>query len=174
MSTAELAAAQAKADVIMRRDWRVENGALTYHGQGYENLCSITDHGNYELFADWRIEPLADSGLYLRGCPQVQIWDLEAKGNPKREGSGGLYNNTKTPTGPLVQADRPVGQWNRFRILMLEDKVTVFLNGMLVVNNLPLENYWDRTQPLFPTGSIELQAHNSVVAFKNVYLRPLR
>ena len=56
---------------------------------------------------------------------------------------------------------------------MLGDKVTVFLNGQLVVRSVPLENYWDRKQPLFPTGPIELQAHNSVVWFKNIYVRPL-
>ncbi len=173
LSAAELGVAQAKADEIMRRDWKVENGTLTYHGAGYENLCTSGDYANYELFVDWMVTPLADSGIYLRGAPQVQIWDVNAQGNPKKEGSGGLYNNTKSPTGPLVLADKPPGQWNRFRILMLGEKVTVFLNGELVVNSLTLENYWDRTQPLVPTGSIELQAHNSVVSFKNVYLRPI-
>jgi len=146
---------------------------LTYHGKGYENLCSVGDHANYELYVDWLITPQADSGIYLRGSPQVQIWDINAAGNPKKEGSGGLYNNTKSPTGPLMVADRPPGQWNRFRILMLDDKVTVFLNGELVVRSLTLENYWDRTKPIFTTGPIELQAHNSVVSFKNIYVRAL-
>ena len=173
MSAPELAAAQTQADEIMRRDWRVENGTLTYRGKGYENLCTVGDHANYELFVDWLATPLADSGLYLRGTPQVQIWDVNAKGNPKKEGSGGLYNNTNTPTGPLLLADHPAGQWNRFRILMLGEQATVFLNGEMVVRSLPLENYWDHSKPLASTGPIELQAHDSVVSFKNIYLRPL-
>ena len=56
---------------------------------------------------------------------------------------------------------------------MLGEPVTIFLNGRLVVKNLPRENDWDSSQPLIPTDPIELQAHHSMVSFKNIYLRPL-
>jgi hypothetical protein len=42
------------------------------------------------------------------------------------------------------------------------------------VQNVTLENYWDRTQPIFPTGQIELQHHGNPIFFKNVYLRELK
>jgi lysophospholipase L1-like esterase len=96
----------------------------------------------------------------------VQIWD-----NP--EGSGGLWNNQKHANKPLFVADRPPGQWNTFRILMVGDRVTVYLNGILVVDDVPLENYWQRDQPIYPRGQIELQNHGSHLCFKNIYLREL-
>ena len=172
MSKAELAAAQAKADDDMLAHWAVADGMLVFDGKGH-NLCTARDYGDIEMVCDWKIEPKGDSGIYLRGSPQVQIWERDTPGNPKRVGSGGLYNNQKNPADPLKWADYAPGLWNRFRILIVGDKVHVFLNDELVVNNVTLENYWDRTQPLFPTGQIELQAHGSILCFRNLYVREI-
>jgi len=175
MSPPELANAQAKADDLMRASWKIEDGALVYRGTNFDNLCTAKDYVNFELLADWKIEPYSDSGFYLRGTPQVQIWDpytLPTKSGSE-VGSGGLYNNKTNGAIPLVVADKPIGEWNRFRIVMAGDIVHVFLNGELVVNGAPLENYWQRDLPVFPFGPIELQAHKSVVWFKNLYLREL-
>jgi len=175
MSPTELANAQAVADRLMRADWRIEAGALVYHGTNFDNLCTTKDFVNFELLADWQIEPNSDSGIYLRGTPQVQIWDpyTQPVKNGNAVGSGGLYNNQKGGATPLVVADKPVGEWNRFRIIMAGDIVHVYLNGELVVNGVPLENYWQPDLPVFPFGPIELQAHQSVVRFKNLYVREL-
>jgi hypothetical protein len=139
---------------------------LTYDGRG-NSLCTAKDYGNFELLVDWKIEPGGDSGIYLRGTPQVQIWD-------RPEGSGGLFNNEKNPNNPLRKADRPPGEWNRFRILMIGEKVTVFLNEELVVQNVTMENYWERDKPLYPAGQIELQHHGDRIFFKNIYIREIR
>jgi hypothetical protein len=173
MSPEELKAKQAKADEKMRAHWHVANGEIEFDGKG-DSLCTAKDYKNFEMLVDWKILPKGDSGIYLRGSPQVQIWDPNNKGpNPKGEGSGGLYNNQKNPSGPLILADNPIGEWNSFRIVMVDDKVHVFLNGKLVVNNTTLENYWDRSQPIFPTGQIELQNHNDPLWFKNIYIREI-
>ena len=74
---------------------------------------------------------------------------------------------------PTVKADKPVGQWNRFWIKMVGDKVWVKLNDVLVVDGVVLENYWDYSKPIFPTGQIELQNHGNNLWFKNFYLREL-
>ena len=103
----------------------------------------------------------------------MQIWDTALTNVGGQVGSGGLYNNQKNPSKPLVKADKPVGQWNRFWIKMVGDKVWVKLNDVLVVDGVTLENYWDRTQPIFPTGQIELQNHNSPLFFKNIYIKEL-
>ncbi|MFM8468580.1 MAG: DUF1080 domain-containing protein [Limisphaerales bacterium] len=173
MSKDELAAAQAKADDNMAAHWGAADGMLIFDGKG-QNICTARDYGDFEMHCDWKIEPKGDSGIYLRGTPQVQIWERDTPGNPKRVGSGGLYNNQKNTADPLKWADYAPGLWNRFRILCVGDKVHVFLNDELVVNNVTLENYWDRTQPLFPTGQIELQAHGSVLYFRNLFIRELK
>jgi hypothetical protein len=163
MSSEELAEAQAKADEAMRRHWSVVDGVLVFDGKG-QNLCTVRDYGNFELYVDWKIEPKGDSGIYLRGSPQVQIWDDPV-------GSGGLFNNKIHPSQPLANADNPPGQWNRFYIRMIGDKVTVRVNDTLVVDNVTMENYWERDKPIYATGQIELQNHGNTLYFKNIYIR---
>ncbi len=169
MSADELAAQQSVADAGMRAHWKVRDGMLVFDGKG-ENICTAQDYGDFELMLDWKIEPGGDSGIYLRGTPQVQIWDHTT--NPV--GSGGLYNNESHPKDPLVCADNPVGEWNTFEIRMVGPRVTVRLNGKLVVDDVPLENYWERGKPIDPAGPIELQAHGSPLYFRNIRIRPLK
>jgi len=166
MKPEQLAAEQKKADDVMRAGWRVENGELIFCGKG-QNLCTVKDYGDFELWVDWKILPKGDSGIYLRGSPQVQIWDRPTIG------SGGLYNNQKNPSKPTAIADKPIGQWNTFFIRMVGDKVTVKFNGQLVVDNVTMENYWERAKPIYPTGAIELQNHGNELRFKNIYVREL-
>ncbi|MGI8966782.1 MAG: 3-keto-disaccharide hydrolase, partial [Limisphaerales bacterium] len=174
MSAAELAAAQKKEDENMRSHWKVTDGVLVFDGQG-RNLCSAKDFADFELTAEWKIEPKGDSGIYLRGCPQVQIWDYtDTRGKKDHSvGSGGLHNNLKNPSAPFQRADHSIGQWNHFRILMMDDKVHVFLNDQLVVTNTTLENSWERDKPVYPAGPIELQNHQNPLYFKNIYVREL-
>lgn len=174
LSKEELAKLQGEADERMRQHWKVEDGALAFDGKG-DSLCTKKDYSDFEMLVDWKILPQGDSGIYLRGSPQVQIWDPHTKPTKSGSevGSGGLYNNKQNPSKPLKVADRPIGEWNRFRIVMIGEKVHIFLNGELVVNDVTLENYWDREKPIFPTGQIELQNHGNNLWFKNVYVREI-
>lgn len=175
MTPEQLAAAQQKADESMRAHWRVEDGQLVFDGKG-QSLCSLKDYGDFELWVDWKIPPKGDSGIYVRGSPQIQIWDTENADGFKHgcdKGSGALWNNQKGGNRPLVKADKPVGQWNSMFVRMVGEKVTVKLNDQLVLDNVVMENYWDRSQPIFPTGQIELQNHGNELRFKNVYVREL-
>jgi 3-keto-disaccharide hydrolase len=173
MSAEALAKEQTKADESMRAHWKAENGVLVFDGKG-QSLCTAKDYADFELLVDWKILKDGDSGIYLRGSPQVQIWDPDLK-TANGTGSGGLYNNQKpeNPSTPSVKADNPVGQWNTFRIRMVGDKVTIYLNDKLVVDNVVLENYWQRDKPIDPSGQIELQNHGNTLYFKNVYLKEL-
>jgi hypothetical protein len=171
MSSDELAEAQKKADERMRDHWSVTDGVLTYDGKG-DSLCTAKDYGDFEMLVDWKILKDGDSGIYLRGSPQVQIWDPDFKA-AMGVGSGGLYNNQKHPSKPSSNADKPIGQWNSFRIRMVGDKVSVWLNDKLVVDNVVMENYWERDKPIYPTGQIELQHHGNALYFKNIYLKEL-
>ena len=172
LSSTELSVAQSKANQRMVEHWKAINGALEFDGKG-DSLCTARDYGDFEMLVDWKIKESGDSGIYLRGSPQVQIWDPFHAKSGSEVGSGGLYNNQKNPSTPLKRADHWIGDWNRFRILMVGEKVHVFLNGELVVNDVTLENYWDRTRPIFPTGQIELQNHGNNLYFKNVYIREI-
>jgi hypothetical protein len=161
----QLEAKQKQANEKYLPHWTVKDGILLYDGHG-QSLQTAKDYGNFELYVDWKIGKKGDSGIYLRGNPQVQIWD-----NPR--GSGGLYNNKKHPSDPTKVADKPVGEWNTFHIIMNGDEVTVYLNGELVVDKVPLENYWEPGQPLPAKGPIELQHHGDKLWFKNIYIKEL-
>ena len=175
MSPAKLAQAQAKADLIMRDGWGVEDGVLVFNGKG-DNLCTEKDYGDFEMYVDWKLDPNGpepDAGIYLRGTPQVQIWDTSRVNVGAQEGSGGLYNNKTNESNPSKVADNKLGEWNSFYIKMVGDRVTVLLNGENVVDDVILENYWDRKQPIFPTEQLELQAHGSKVYYRDIYVKEL-
>jgi len=172
MGREELAKAQAEADEDMRAHWKVVDGVLCFDGKGH-SLCTAEDYGDFEMLVDWKIEKGGDSGIYLRGSPQVQIWDTANRRVGAQVGSGGLYNNKKGASKPLKLADNPVGEWNTFRIIMTGDKVTIYLNDVLVVDNVVMENYWERDKPIYPNGQIELQSHGSLLYFRNVFIREI-
>jgi 3-keto-disaccharide hydrolase len=172
MTPSELAEKQKMADERMRAHWSAQDGVLVFDGKG-DNLCTDKDYGDFEMFVDWKIQKAGDSGIYVRGTPQIQIWDADAE--PQNAvGSGGLFNNQKNPSKPSKRADKPIGEWNTFRIRMVGEKVSVWLNGELVVDNVTLENYWERAKPIYPTGQIELQNHGNPLYFKNIYIKELK
>ena len=176
MTPLEMAEAQQAADERMRQDWQVEDGLLAYVGSGYDNICTVEQYADFEMLVDWRLDPKGkepDAGIYLRGTPQVQIWDIARTDVGAQVGSGGLYNNQKNRSTPLCVADNPLGEWNTFYIRMAGDRVTVRLNGVLVVDDVQLENYWDRSRPIFPVEQIELQAHGSKVYYRDIFIRRL-
>ena len=165
MKPEALAEAEKKATEKALEHWKVVDGVIEYDGKA-NSLCTAKNYANFEMYVDWKIHQGGDSGIYIRGTPQVQIWC-------NKVGSGGLYNNQKNPSKPLEVADNPPEQWNTFYIKMVGDKVTVKLNDKLVVDNVTMENYWERDKPIYPCEQIELQHHGSHLWFKNIYIKEL-
>ncbi len=159
--------------------WRVENGELVNDGHG-DYATTVEDYGDFELLLEYRTVPKADSGIYLRGVPQVQIWDPteddpESVKLGKPKGSGGLWNNSPGAPGkdPLVKADKPFGEWNQFRVVMVGSRVSVWLNGQRVVDHAILENYYDRSIPVPARGPVQLQTHGGEIRWRNIFLREI-
>jgi hypothetical protein len=180
LSKEELAAKQKEWNADRDAHWSVDTakGEIVSDGKGVF-LATDKDYGDFEIYVDWlMVNHNGDSGVYLRGFPQVQVWDPE---NPREEkngaakGSGALWNNNPDNPGrfPLVKADNPVGQWNTFRIRMVGSRVSVWLNGKPTVENQVMDNFFDRAQPVLPRGPIELQTHGSEIRFRNIYVREI-
>ncbi|HEY2431817.1 MAG TPA: DUF1080 domain-containing protein [Vicinamibacterales bacterium] len=181
LSKDALAAKQAAWNADRDQHWRVDTDAHEIVSDGHGVfLATDKDYGDFELYLDWKIVAHnGDSGVYLRGFPQAQIWDpdnpVEVKnGAPK--GSGGLWNDNPDNPGrwPIVKADNPIGQWNTFRIRMAGNRVWIWLNGQQTVDGQTLDNFFDRAKPVLPAGPIELQTHGSEIRFRNVYVREIR
>ena len=159
------------------KHWKVENGELVNDGNGLY-LTTEQNFRDFELLVDYKTVPKADSGIYLKGCPQVQIWDYTDKGKfsiGSDKGSGGLWNNSPGSPGkdPLVFADKPFGEWNHFRIIQLGSRTTVYLNDKLVVNNAIMENYFNKKLPIPPEGPIQLQTHGGEIRWRNIFVREI-
>ncbi len=188
----------------IKAHWRVENGELVNDGNGLY-LTTDKDYGDFELWIEYKALPDGDSGVYLRGIPQVQIWDA-TKGDPhgwgQDKGSGGLWNNSKGAPGkdPSRKMDRPLGEWNNFKIKMIGERVTVVFNGETVVDNAVLEDFFANQKagylaygkpaknaqgkgekvpngfmrdPVYATGPIQLQTHGSEIRWRNVFIREI-
>ena len=179
LSPAEKAARQKESNAEYLKHWSVVDGILIFDGvqadkltphveKGGQNLQTVKEYGDVELYLDWCIEAGADSGVYLKNAPQIQMWT-----NPL--GSGGLFNNKGGGKTPLVVADNPPGRWNTFHIIQRDgDMTTIWLNGQLVVDHVKMENYWDYSKPLPAKGNIELQYHGDKLYWKNIYARDLK
>ncbi len=162
------------------KHWSVENGELVNVGTG-PYATTDAELGDIEFLLEYKTVAKADSGIYLRGTPQVQIWDKNQVFNEKAPtrrphlGSGGLFNNTPGTPGrdPLVVADKPFGEWNSFRIRQVGAVTWVWLNGKLVVDGAVMENYWDKKLPLPAKGPIMLQTHGGEIRWRNIFVREI-
>ena len=157
--------------------WSVKDGELFNPGTG-AYATTDKEYGDIELLLEYNMAPLGDSGVYLRACPQVQIWDpanpKELKNNANL-GSGALWNNSKGAPGkdPLVLADKAPGEWNTMRILMVGSRVSVWLNGKQTVDHAILENYYDRKSAIPAKGPICLQTHGASIRWRNISVREI-
>jgi hypothetical protein len=183
MSEAERQKLRAEDDATLTH-WKCEKGELVNDGEG-AYLTTDRDYGDVDFRFDYKTVAKADSGIYLRGTPQVQIWDTTAAGGKHNlgadKGSGGLWNNdskgawngAQNARMPLVLADQPFGEWNSVRILQVGERTSVWLNGKLVVDWAVMENFWNRKIPLRARGPIQLQTHGGEIRFRNLMLHEL-
>jgi hypothetical protein len=177
LSADEKAKALAAGAEDMKKHWRVDDGVIVNDGHG-AFLTTDKDYGDIELLVDFKIGPKGDSGVYLRGTPQIQIWDYSEPSYARMgadKGSGGLWNNSSGAPGknPITRADNPVGQWNTFRIIQVGARTTIYLNDKLVVDHAILENFWKRSVPIPARGPIQLQTHDHEIHWRNIAIREI-
>ena len=160
------------------KHWSIDGDELVNDGKGLY-LSTKKNYADFELLLEYKTVAKADSGIYLRGIPQVQIWDYTKEGGKWNigadKGSGGLWNNSKGAAGkdPVVLADRPFGEWNKFRIIMVGERVTIWLNGKMVVDHARLENFFNRKVPVPQAGPIQLQTHGGEIRWRNIFIREI-
>jgi len=176
MPEAERVAKMAEWQKDAAEHWTAKDGELINDGNGVY-LTTDGMYGDYELLIEYKTIPQADSGIYLKSNPQVQIWNhLAAKPHDGQDkGSGGLWNNSPGAPGkdPSAIADRPMGEWNEFKIQQIGTRTSIWLNGKHIVDHAIMENYWDRKAPLVQKGPIQLQTHGGEIRWRNIKIREI-
>jgi hypothetical protein len=167
-------------DFVLRVDWRIKETPYTNPNVPYILPDGTHAHDTQGKELHFAL-PDSDSGIYLRGAGeyQVNIWCWPI-------GSGEMYGvRTNPKTAPAVraavtprtQADKPVGEWNRFEITVRGKTVTVVLNGKVVIPGAEIPDLPAR-------GRIALQHHGgkrdgqwvsppSLLQFKNIFIKEL-
>jgi hypothetical protein len=147
--------------------WKVVDGVIQFDGQG-PNLWTSGKFKDFVLMVDWRFPKPGDSGIFLRGQAksQVNIWCNEM-------GSGEVWGyrtdrsqpeEVRKACTPIKKTDKPVGEWNTFVITMKGDRLTVELNGEVVIKEAQLPG-------VPPEGEIALQRHGNPIEFKNIFIK---
>ncbi|MGI9443712.1 MAG: 3-keto-disaccharide hydrolase [Rubripirellula sp.] len=167
-------------DFILKIDWRIKETSGLY------DVPVVLSDGSYLKDAAGKKitikTPNADSGIYLRGASKAQlnIWCWPV-------GSGEVYgvrHKDTTPTEiragvtPRINADNPVGEWNRFVIILVKDRVTVYLNDHMVLENAQLPDIPERGPIVLqhhggPDQNGKLRPASSLVQFRNVWIKSL-
>lgn len=163
----------------LKNHWTIEDGALVNKGTG-PYLTSAKDYTDFELLIEYKITATVDAGIYPKMMPQIQVWD-PTEADPgklgKPLGSGGLWNNPKDSPGrdPLVKADKPPGEWNQFRILVVGERITIHLNDKLVVDHARILNFFEKGKPVPKAAPFLLQTHapKLPIHWRNIFIREI-
>lgn len=165
-----------ESDKIM--GWSVEDGVLVnttpktdFSATGdFANLRTEADFGDFWLHIEFLIEADRNSGVYLRGTYEAQVVDRDSR-MQGLQGLGAIFGRIE----PAVDAAKPPGEWQTYDITLVDRHVTVFLNGIKVIDNQPVIGPTGgaiNTDPMAP-GPIYLQGDHTAVQYRDIYLAPV-
>lgn len=149
--------------------WSLQDGVLSV-APGSEPLGHLRTKATFSDFrftTEVKLEQGCNSGIYLRGVYEIQL--IPSHGKPLDSHNMGAVYSRISPTS---DAEKPAGEWQNLEITLVQQHITVVLNGTRIIDNQPVEGCTggalssDESQP----GPIMLQKHNSGFAFRNMAL----
>ena len=158
--------------------WRAADGLLVNDitqtpGQPenhFGNLRTVAEFTDFSLHAEARVSTNGNSGIYLRGIDEVQIFDSFGKPTDSHN-MGAIYSRIK----PAVSAEKPPGEWQTLDIIFVDRHATVVLNGTKIIDNQPVLG--PTGGALWPEvdrpGPIYLQGDHTGIEYRNLVLRPV-
>jgi len=152
---------QQKANDAAATHWTASEGILKSDGEAI-GLQTIAHYRDCEVSIDWKLPADAAAAITLRGSSTLTMAETGLQLGDRTIAEPPRHNARQSPTG-----------WNTLHITLRGDKVTVRSNGMLVVDNLPLENSNDREKPVPASGPLELRALKGKGEFRNIFLKVL-
>lgn len=170
------------SDENARQDdvWSVEDGVLICTGKPAGYIRTEDSYKNYELTLEWRFDPEkgpGNSGVLLRMVGEDKVWPKSVEAQLHHQNAGDIWNIDKFPMKVAedrtngrrtVKAnetnEKPMGEWNQYRIVMDGGHLQLFVNGLLQNEATDVEEV---------EGKICLQSEGAVIHFRNIELRPL-
>lgn len=179
------------------KGWQVIDGALCRMDSTAGDIVTVDEYDNFELKLSFKVPHHANSGLLYRVSedkpttwwtgPEVQILDnTDPNGDPQR--AGWLYALYQSPvdrkTGKPVDATKPIGEWNRIRLVCDGPHVTQWLNGVKYADYVIGSEDWNKRLAASKfakmdgfgrntRGHIALQGDHGNVCFTHIKIRPL-
>lgn len=163
----------------LKNAWSIENGVLVNRppadvpGQPKvrtANLRTEREFEDFNLKLEVNVPKGSNSGVYLRGIYEVQVFDSFGKALDSHN-MGAIYSRIT----PSVAAEKPPGEWQTMEMTLVNRHATVILNGKTIIDNQPLLGctggaMWsDESRP----GPIYLQGDHGPVSYRNIVLRPV-
>ncbi len=157
--------------------WEVQDGVLANlrekNGVKRRGVDIYTEKKflDFKLHIEFKVPKGGNSGVYLRGRKEVQVHDSYGVAKPGSGHCGGIYS----VAAPLVNACKPAGEWNTFDITCVGNKITVYLNGKLIQDNVEVNRPTGGSMggQLGTPGPIMLQGNHSTVWYRNIWIKPL-
>ena len=165
-------------DPQMANGWRMESGILAndpvqVEGQPrkrYGNLRTEREFEDFNLQLEVRVPRKSNSGVYLRGLYEVQVFD--SFGKPLDSHNMGAIYSRITPSS---SAEKPAGEWQTYDITLCDRHITVILNGKTIIDNQPVLGCTGGalTSDEFKPGPLYLQGDHTAVSYRNIVLKPI-
>ncbi len=141
-------------------NWKVEDGLIKLAGGGAPHLGSQWDYEDFDVRFEWRaLKERYNSGFYIRSGRKVGANQI----NLARKAAGNLMGGAKGGKA-VPELQKPVGEWNEWRVLAVGDKVTFWCNG---------KQAWEVTGFKTPKGYIGLQAEGAPMEFRNLRIKEI-
>ena len=158
-----------------KRSWSTQNGMLVNvlgkdeHGT---DLVSERQFRDFVVRYEFQVPPGANSGFYLRGRHEIQIFDDFKSGKPELGGNGAIYN----VKAPSVFASRRAGQWQQAEVQIVGQKISVILNGVKIHDQVdcPSGTGSQLDDNIDQPGPILLQGDHGSVGFRNIRIKTLK
>jgi len=153
--------------------WSVTDGiAVNQYPQGRQ-IVSKQKFFNFKVNAEYKLAETSNSGIYLRGRYELQILEdaSDTRGRPDL-GHMSIYGRT----APLVKASKPAGEWQTMEAILVENRVTVTLNGQRVHDNQIIEGITGGAldnNELAP-GPLMIQGDHQLVWIRKLVVTPIK
>ena len=150
--------------------WAVDGDAMT-NLDGARDIATIAVYQDFDLTLEYKTVKEGNSGVYLRGRIEVQVFDSSGKEKPGTDDDGAIFGQF----APAVNASKPAGEWNALDVHLVGDTITVKLNGKLIHDNVKLTTVCGGALPggLLDPGPLRLQGDHGKVWYRNIELRPI-